>query len=326
MATHMAYCLDLLRLHSAVPDINAVVGQNPPTLPNHFNDIVTVFTNKPAVHLQRQLAAQMHNSMVARAQQKAYWKDVDRRRLLLCMMDRSYSWLINAPNSAGLVMADPIYRMAICLHVGLPPVFFRDTDVPIPCPNGCQGVDMRLTPYHELHCRSENKRGRNVMHNRFCCHYVRLCNLVGIPVHVTPAAYAGLDPDTGQPNKQRPDLVIEMPDGIVICDARGIDMMAPTYAGRGITNLQDLVYAGNNKVTKYQDTANRTVSVVQPLIFTTLGGLDKGAVAFTKRIMKNYHGGRKAQLVNQIMGELVVGIMVDNYNIISKAFRRAGTG
>ena len=326
MATHVAYCLDLLRLHYAVADINGVVGQNPPTLPNHFNEFVAVFVNKPPVHLQRQLTAQMCNSMVAKAQQKGYWKDVDKRRLRLCMMDHSYSWLINAPNAAGLVMADPIYRMAVCLHVGLAPVFFRDTDAPIPCPNGCHGVDMRNDPYHELHCRSENKKGRNVMHDKVCCHYVRLCNLVGVPVFKTPAAYAGIDPETGQPNKQRPDLVVELPDGVAILDARGIDMMAPSYANRGSDNLRDLVYAGNNKVTKYQDIANRTVSEVHPIIFTTLGGVDKGAVAFTKRIMKNYHGGRKAQLVNQIMGEMVVGIMVDNYNIISKAFRRAGTG
>jgi hypothetical protein len=325
MATHLAYCLDLLRAHRAVADINAV-AKNGSTLPHDFKDFVAVYTNKPPVRLQRQLAAQMCNSMVSRAQQKDYWKDADKRRLLLCMMDRSYAWLINAPNAAGLVMADPVYRMATCLRVGLPPLFFRDGNAPIPCPNGCHGVDMRKDHYHELHCRSENKRGRNTMHNKVCCHYVRLCNLVGLPVSQTPAEYAGIDPDTGNPNKQRPDLVIEFPDGIVICDARGIDMMAPTYANRGTTNLRDLVYAGNNKVTKYQDTANRTVSEVQPLIFTTLGGLDKSAVAFTKRIMKNYHGGRKAQLLKQIIGELVVGIMVDCYNIISKAFRRAGTG
>jgi hypothetical protein len=68
--------------------------------------------------------------------------------------------------------------------------------------------------------------------------------------------------------------------------------------------------------------------------------LVKSAVALTKRIMKNYHGGHKAQLqlLKQIIGELAAGIVVDCYNIISKAlvvdcyniiskaFRRAGTG
>ena len=82
-------------------------------------------------------------------------------------------------------------------------------------------------------------------------------------------------------------------------------------------------YAGNQKVSKYKlITAREHFEPVVPIIFTTLGGLDKKAVALVDRIVRNFKGPfvAKTSIKYQKITELVVGIMKDNAQIIQRAF------
>ncbi len=78
-------------------------------------------------------------------------------------------------------------------------------------------------------------------------------------------------------------------------------------------------------MSKYSLIADREqFEPVTPLVFTTLGGIDRRALAFIDRIVRNYKGHYTAKIKvknqNLKITEMVVGIiMKDNARMIQRA-------
>ena len=103
--------------------------------------------------------------------------------------------------------------------------------------------------------------------------------------------YAGIDPkDHTKRNNQRPDLVAHFGNGSVLADVRGLDPLCKSALELPLGKYAE--YAGNAKVSKYSLIADREqFEPVTPLVFTTLGGIDRRALAFIDRIVRNYKQG-----------------------------------
>jgi hypothetical protein len=189
--------------------------------------------------------------------------------------------------------------------------------------NAARTFDLRLEPFHILHCPGESKDGRDTQHNRNLNHHFDFSALCNVRTERGSKKYAGVDKhDPTKRNNQRPDLVLHFGNGSVVADVRGIDPLCKSALDLPIGNYAE--YAGNAKVSKYALIADREhCENVTPLVFTTLGGLGKDTVKLIDRVARNFKGSyqAKTKIKYQKITEMVVGIMKDNARMIQKYFR-----
>ena len=317
-AHQLASCLSDLRRSGILNEVNKTGG----ILPDKWHKVLEILTDPPPKlqHLLYRHVAKLGLTGLIRIVGGPDSRDG--RRIIACQDFSSGYWITQPIKSEACQMTDTVYRLAFASRFGLIPYVMDMSGPPILCSHRCAGVDMRQDPFHKIHCPGENKTGRNKEHNNFQYSYLELADLCNVPNEKSSKKYAGVDPkDPTKLNKQRPDMVFHFANGSHLADVRGVDPMCDSALKLPIGKYAE--YAGNQKVSKYKlITAREHFEPVVPIIFTTLGGLDKKAVALVDRIVRNFKGPfvAKTSIKYQKITELVVGIMKDNAQIIQRAF------
>jgi hypothetical protein len=134
-------------------------------------------------------------------------------------------WLTTLPTRPDVRVSNPVYRFAVCLRLGVPPVnLIPDwkSNLNLLC-ESCN-VSLIDVPFHRIHCVHESALGRRVQHNIVNKTFATFARLCGHAVETEPDCFA--EPLT----RKRPDGFIRLNDGgNMIYDVRGFDSLAPSY-------------------------------------------------------------------------------------------------
>ena len=300
------------------------VNQKGGILPDHWDKVRTLLKDAPD-KLQQ---------LIYRAEASVYYANLLKHlgentragRLLQHSSEPfTFYWFAQVPRSDDSRLSDPEFRLAYAYRYSIDP--YRDLQLagpPIRCRHArCSHIDLRLEPFHDLHCPGESKDGRDTQHNRNLNHHFDFATLCDVRTERGSKKYAGVDKhDPNKRNNQRPDLVLHFGNGSVVADVRGIDPLCESALSLPFGKYAE--YAGNAKVSKYSLIADREhCENVTPLVFTTLGGLGKDTVKLIDRVARNFKGSYQAKIKikYQKITEMVVGIMKDNARMIQKSFR-----
>ena len=302
------------------------VNQKDGILPDTWDRVVPLLSEPPnnlQNLLYRAVASRHYQEKLSR-----FGPDSRQGRLLRASSEPfTHYWATQLCSSEESRMSDIEFRLAYALRFDISPYHDLGLDgPPLRCKHHrCYAIDLRFDPFHELHCPGESKMGKDTQHNRQLNHYFDLAQLCNVQTERSSKKYAGIDPkDPSKRNNQRPDLVAHFGNGSVLADVRGLDPLCKSALELPLGKYAE--YAGNAKVSKYSLIADREqFEPVTPLVFTTLGGIDRRALAFIDRIVRNFKGHytAKIKVKYQKITEMVVGIMKDNARMIQRAFSRA---
>jgi len=320
-AYNVALTLSRLKSRGVMGKVNQKGG----IIPDHWDKVELLLNDAPdkLQHLIYRAEASVHYAKILQHLEAA-----DKRAVRLLQHSSepfTYYWFTQTPHSDDSRLTDPEFRLAYAYRFRIDP--YRDLQMdgpPLRCRHHrCAHIDLRLDPFHDLHCPGESKNGRDTQHNRNLNHHADFSVLCNVRTERGSKRYAGVDPrDPTKRTNHRPDLVLHFGNGTVIADVRGTDPLCKSALELPFGKYAE--YAGNAKVSKYALIADREkCENVTPLLFTTLGGLGKDTVKIIDRVARNYKGSYQTmtKIKYQKITEMVVGIMKDNAHMIQKAFR-----
>ena len=162
-------------------------------LPARPDLIVSFYNGERTIRsLQFMLSRTMDNAVLQRFLDSDECTIADRIRLTSCRAKESGLWL--SLSALCLPMPDPLFRLALRLRLGLPPLAH---DLPSPCPLCNKGVGADGTPdaWHPFACSAVRRRMVTTRHDRgmeLVCRYARMCSVIA---SLEPKDFKSLVPD-----------------------------------------------------------------------------------------------------------------------------------
>jgi hypothetical protein len=189
--------------------------------------------------------------------------------------DYAHVWKTVHPTSTLHILADPYYRLAARLNLGLPPNHNR---LPRKCTSCGKDDALAIDPWHHLSCIVHKGKEVTGRHNAVVHALYAHARAAGAVVSIEPK---GLDSDT----RIRPDLQISFPGQTILSDVVISHPLCPSYVADA--SMQKLVVAERAALRKhrsYDRTARLHHMRLLPFSVETMGGLSKEAQMLVEQI------------------------------------------
>jgi hypothetical protein len=269
----------LTRLDPSLSSSSSQGSSKASLLPSSTTDFITFYRNHPvsASHLQRKLVQQAAQHRFDAAIESAReCGDTARVAHLTCISaPHASTWKTVIPSSTLCVLADPHYRIAARLNLGLPP--YRN-QLPSNC-TSCGVKDaIRIDRWHHLSCNIHKRREINLRHNTVVHALYAHAGYAGGAVAKEPSGLSTED-------NRRPDLQIVFPGQHILTDVVISHPLCPSHiTAASKKHTVTAQQAEQRKHVNYHQLAEHQHARFLPFSVETTGGMGCDAVELVDQI------------------------------------------
>jgi hypothetical protein len=289
-----------------------------PSSPNEFFSFFAQHHNLIS-HLQHNLNSQATKLTHQASLRKAQDEDdtVTQARLTSITSPYASVWKDTTPSIPELRLADPYYRIASRMNLGLP-AFVHLPDKCYSC--GKDGACAR-DPYHYLSCTTHKRREITLRHNAVVhaiCTYTQLAG-----------GFACKEPhDMSDEDGRRPDIQIVLPNQHYLVDVVISHPLCPTHVRSAAKKPLAAAYQAEiRKDNKYHRTAQVQHAEFVPFALETMGGMAPKAVKLLHHILTSCRDEMTLwphdQLMAELRGSIAVAVQRGNAMCMLSGYSRA---